>query len=432
MNTQRMKKQLSAAYRYSYSRLALNYYMFYESVCEIPDFSPQVRRYGDAFNGILKAFLDGEEAVEKLETLRNQVISITEVITAYIDCFQIYEYVLNRMERRFQKGLPAAPSIEDFTVRLVQFLQQSEDAMILNERIQMVVGQLPVRYTRQKFYSLVLEGLSPYAGAERKSLEDMLYVLRTESMVQMPEGMKEAYGELYESLAQLKAADYRHMDQEQYQACIKLVDQASVVLNDEAGIYMMLQDMINDLYVLFLAREDAMLELSEKQIMENMVAGVLDEFLAGNTSMVDDGITDMLYEMEGIQEHAMERYLSYGAPDVGETDSRMAVIDRLLSSSPFASLKEEEPSGEIVDQPWLEQQVAEFSRELDQVFSECSKPVTRAIMAKVLSNLPVVSYSRESMMEYVVNSLESCTDMAERETCMELLEQEMVVGNAMV
>lgn len=47
-------------------------------------------------------------------------------------------------------------------------------------------------------------------------------------------------------------------------------------------------------------------------------------------------------------------------------------------------------------------------------------------MAKVLSGLPLVFGSASEAEEYIRSGLESCSDHSERETCMELLEQELV------
>lgn len=436
MNSHIIKKQLSAAYRYSYARLALNYYTFYEELCETGEIPEQIKEYSTTFHQILKDFLENKGNLEALDDLRNQVMKVMEVITAYLDCFQIYEYVLNRMERRFQDGSAINESVEEFAERLMGFLILSEDSMIMNDRIQQVVGQLPVRYTKRKFYSMLLDGLSVYIGSERESLENMMYILRTESMVQIPEHMEQGYEELYQILKELRHEDYSHMQQEDYLAYVDKLDYVGETLMNEASTYLLLQDLINDLYVLLLADPHVLVDVSEKQILEKIVSGVLSEFLEGNTSMVEDSITELLYELEGKQEHAMERYLSYVVPEDTMGD-RMAQdlqkLDLLLAGSPFVKLDEEiSETKELVDRTWLEQQVSEFSKELEQVFAQSAKPVVRAIMAKLLSALPVVFRSADEIHDYIIGSLESCSDMAERETCMELLNQVMVEEDALV
>ena len=153
--------------------------------------------------------------------------------------------------------------------------------------------------------------------------------------------------------------------------------------------------------------------------------------------MIDEAVTDMLCELEGKQEGAMERYLSYPAPDEMEDDEMshtLRKVDRLLSGSPFVSLDEtvEEELLGTVDKDWLDSRLETFYGELNQLFAGMSKPVVRAIMAKLLSSLPVVFQSADELSDYIMRSLTSCSDTAERETTMELLNQEMVNEDALV
>lgn len=437
METHTIKKQLSAAYRYSYSRMALNYYTFYESMSEQEALPADLTEFAGEYHQILQAFLNGESQLDRLDALRRRVMAAMEVLTAYTDCFQIYEYVLNRMERKFEDGLKVDTDLEDFINRLMEYLVSSEDSVIMNERIQQVIGQLPVRYTRQKFYELLRDGLSVYRGSEKKSLDDMMYILRTDSMAKLPEDMERGHEDLYEILKLLQKADYLHMEKNEYQVNIDRIIYVSDKLYEETGNYMLLQELINDLYILHLTAPSAMIELSERQTMETIVTGVLNQFLEGNTSMIDDEVTNLLCELEGTQESAMERYLSYPAPPEDTGDESLLPLymtDLLLAGSPFVSLDrtvDESLTGEV-DQPWLDQKVGELCQELDDVFAGTSKPVVRAIMAKLLSALPVVFGTVEELKVYIMRSLESCSDPAERETTMELLNQEMVNGDALV
>ena len=437
MNTHNAKKQLSAAYRYSYSRMALNYYTLYEAMCDETGISGELKGYAGEFHQVLQTFLTGDGDMERLHELRLQVTAAMEVLTAYTDCFQVYEYVLNRMERRFEDGVKVDSDVEEFTSRLMEYLMTSGDTVIMNERIQQVIGQLPVRYTKQKFFELLRDGLSVYIGSEKKSLEDMMYILRTESMAKLPEQMERGHEDLYEILGTLRQADYLHMEKEEYRKCVDRIIYVSGKLFQEAGNYMLLQDLINDLCVLHLAAPSAMVELSERQVLEKIAGGVLNQFLQGNTSMIDEAVTDMLCELEGKQEGAMERYLSYPAPDEMEDDEMSYIlrkVDRLLSGSPFISLDEtvEEDLLGTVDKAWLNSRLETFYGELNQVFAGTSKPVVRAIMAKLLSSLPVVFGSADELSDYIMRSLTSCSDFAERETTMELLNQEMVNEDALV
>ena len=62
---------------------------------------------------------------------------------------------------------------------------------------------------------------------------------------------------------------------------------------------------------------------------------------------------------------------------------------------------------------------------MDGMFAQQPKRVVRAVMAKVISSLPMVFANSDQVREYLVNGLESCVDLAEREASMELLEQSL-------
>ena len=91
------------------------------------------------------------------------------------------------------------------------------------------------------------------------------------------------------------------------------------------------------------------------------------------------------------------------------------------------SLEEKKVSHETADQALIEERGKAFCEDLDRLFADMQKPVVRAVMAKVLSGLPMVFQDSQEIREYIQMSLEGCSDYAEREACMELLEQELMV-----
>ena len=104
---------------------------------------------------------------------------------------------MNRVERRFDETLPVAElSEEDFVHQVMGFLTATDDAATMNRRIQEVIGQLPVRFTRQKYYGMVREALSAYIGADSEALENIMYLLRTGAMVGLDTDKKTEYPEL--------------------------------------------------------------------------------------------------------------------------------------------------------------------------------------------------------------------------------------------
>lgn len=90
------------------------------------------------------------------------------------------------------------------------------------------------------------------------------------------------------------------------------------------------------------------------------------------------------------------------------------------------SLKGHKPGGDaLVDDIMLKQALEQFQNEFSQAFDGQPKALVRAVMAKVLSCLPVFFESLEEAQEYIKNSLESCTDYMEKAITMKLIEELM-------
>lgn len=446
METRLLKKQMTTAYQYSYVRLVLNYYTLFETVSEETAISQRISACCKRLNKLMEDHFSGENVEEGLLKLRGDITHEVEVLTSYADCFQIYEYVLNRLERKFRTLPVTGYDDESFTKRLVQFITDTKENAVMNGRISQIIGQLPVRLTMQKFLGLVMEGLSVYIGSPRENLRSRMVTLRTESMADLPEGMEEGYKEIYALMEQFCHTDYRAMTAEGYEEAVARLSYVSERLIDESGLYVMLQEIINDFCVLLFAREEAVIDVKEEELYCSLVTEVLDKFKKEDYTVVKEDFFDRLTQLEGRQETFYERYLGIELPEESDVlnkdpDFIKAVnIDRLLSGSSFAELKKWDPGveedktseKEVVDRAYLEKEAGKYLKELEEVFSGTSRPVVRAVMAKVLSGLPIYFHSIDEIQSYIRGSLGSCLDEAEKETCKELLEELMDDENKLV
>ena len=428
MQTHERKRLKTAACRYAFTGLALNYYSQYEILGDQLEMTEPFCGDLKEFHKILGQFLEGKTPIQELSQLRSRVIGRMEILTAYVDCFQIYEYVLNRMEFRFQEERTGGEEIHHFVDQLMEYLDASGDTAIFNSRIQEVERQLPIRYTKQKFYSLLSDRLTLYAGADRGNVEDVFYMLRTSSMALLPEGMKEAHETLFGLLSQLRSGNYRNMTEEEWNGLQDVLYQGSEILNRESGDYLLLEEMINELYAVLLSMDEALWDAEEKKVLYQVTKEIWSLFMQEEYREPGDEVTALLEKLEGIQESAFER-LDF--PEDGEEEVQKLSV--LLSGSAFVRLDEEKKEERLsgpADREWLMERSEAFCRELDQLFSDLPKTVIRAIMANLLSYLPVVFESREALRDHMVNRLESCSDPAEQAACMELLRRELMEEDA--
>lgn len=426
MEDRKSKRYMTAVYRYAFSRLVLHYTLYCETAEERQAVSQKEQSIEKEFDRLLKGFLLGEGTVEELDRLRGQIKDRTEVLTAYSDCFHIYEYVLNRLERRFVKMPASTYTPRRIAGELTYLLAGIEQSGDRNNRLREILFHLPVRLTRQKFYSMVTERFTVYAGLNRDSVEDFLYMLKTSAMVRLPDNMEEEK-ELYQVLTLLRSADYRSLDKEGFDSCQGEFSAAVRLLTEKIDFYVAVQEMVNELYMLKLTENKKLVEAGEESAFR---AGLTKLLTASETGedLSDQEKEEILVKMEGIQE-AVENVVMSGNP---KTDPVLRKLDKLVSGSAFMSLEEKEISGEVADNEWMEQQARIFCQELDGLLSGLPKPVARAVMATVLSNLPVMFKDSLEIEEYICASLESCTDLAEREACLELLEQELMDADVVV
>lgn len=427
---QHWKKRASVAYGYSLTRLALNTYMYYEELPLAYDERAGEQEETDRqYMELLGAFLDGNCSAEQIRSFREDIRKRMELVVAYADSFRIYEYALNRMEKRFQEELPAPVcSDEEFVHALMGYVTAVKDAAAMNQRIGQIIGQLPVRFTRQKYYSLVQEALSAYIGSDRSGLDGIMYLLRTSGMAELTKEQRAEKPELDELLDELSKLSFKNMDAGQYQNAQNQVILASERLNALAEYYQLVEEMVNDLYVLSLTKADAIRDIGE----EKHAYGILNA-LCGlyrqSVRQIPEELEQELEALEGTQEAYFEKYQRLDpAPEYQEGEEENAAwgrwVDRLMSSSPFALL-EEAAAGGTVDRRDVEREAEAFFALMEPVFKSVQKPVMRAIMATTLSYLPLCFNSLDEIQEYIRNSFASCTDLAEKETCMELLQQLM-------
>lgn len=426
---QQWKKQASIAYGYSLVRLSLNYYGFLEERIETKECVKM--KLIDECMDVIKTILDDNWNLETIKTLRSEIIEEMEILTAYADCFQVYEYALNRMERRFEKKSPLGLSDEECLQQLMKILMTDKEASTVNFNIQTIIGQLPIRFTRQKFYSMVREAMSIYIGSDESSLKGLLYQLRTTATVELSEAQKERYPEFVKQLEFLKELPWKTMTAKDYEAGLQEIAIAGKMLYDLSDTVGMLQDLINDCYVLALTDSDAVKDAREEVIGKEILKNLQQVAMSQDCTEMPTAITNQLCELEGVQESYYEKYQRLApAPEYHNGEEQEAYfsrcVDKLLSASSFANL-EETYQEKVVGKQDIDKACELFFTELDQVLTKTPKSVARAIMAGVLSSLPVCFNSIQDVEQYIKGSLESCSDEAEKDTCKELLMQ--ALGN---
>ncbi|WP_033166851.1 hypothetical protein [Clostridium sp. KNHs205] len=444
--------------QYAEVKFTIHYYTFYEYYAESYPEGWEEEGLLKEFNNLLKEYylkgeagLKTEEGIEKLNSLRNSCIKKMQVLTAYTDIFQVFEYVLNRIEYRF-KEITDDISDEDFSSKAISYIFDTQDNVIVNSKIKEVLGQLPIRMTRQKYFELLKNSISVYKDGDISSLESFLYMIRTCSMLYNTEEMKE-YPYLMNLRKEFIDENYKDITKERYEELTKLLEESAEYINKRVDYYFGLQECINNLYVMLLSSPYIYMEGGYK--LENLkgemkylilpqdrdklryiIDGINTKFLEEKLTALSEELEEKLSYTEGKQEilidevSQLEAYLPeinsrYGelleSMMLGRVFSCLLLSEKLLSSSLFIDLNKAE-SKDKVDDALISKTQEEVLKELGDLFAGSERSVVRAVMANTLSKLPVFFKNQAEIKEFIENSLDQCQDKAEKTACIRIIQ----------
>lgn len=436
-----------ADYDWSYAaiRLSMHYYAIYETYCdEEEQWSEGVRNTMKKLNTIIEKYLlvncsgkEREQAILETDSLRKEISNRINMLTAYTDIFQTYEYVLNRLEYRFK---PTVEPVDDteFSKEILRYIFSSEDNFIINEKIREIIGQLPIRMTRQKYFDILSESIDSYLGADQSALDTYLYMLRTSAMLYHVEGMEEAYPELVKKLQKLKTIEYKNIKKKEFDKAVIMLDAATLLLETETTAYICMQEITNEVYTMLLCSTyHGMTEngyKAEADTAITIIREINELFLKEDKTEPREELLDLFTDLEGVQEE-----ISYDLPlledALFEADHthRMLVrsmmleqvlqilllSQKLLSGSLFIELMEQEER--TVEEDTVEREKASLTEELAQLFDGQDRMVSRAVIANTINKMPVFFKNHTEVMNYVRYSLERCADVFEKAACVEII-----------
>ena len=427
--------------------LAFHYYTFVEMLAE-NDYS-DIEEFGQAcevLNNCIKTAYsesalveDLNESVKSLEILRNQVIKKMKVLTAYTDTFQIYEYIINRLEGKYNND-EYKYNDSELSSMLEQYIFNEKDAAVTNSKIQEVLGQLPVRITKSRFLELIKNSLNVYNTSDKSAVDTFIYMIKTGAMLDRPEGYNEYFKQLVEYKETLQKANFKELSIEEYADMRILLEKAVELIEHTAQAYYTMQEVINDIYIVLLTKPYANMPGTIEKYQSDMkvcayVITKLEEMDVTAQKEVSPAITSEVNKLVGKQESLSELCVLADSAFYEATMNQESLINsmmltanvkcldyvlKLASNSIFVELSCEAIT-EPVDEVYMKRTETELIKEFDELLSSQSQIVCRAIMGNVLSKLPVFFNNKDEVMEYIGNSLRNCKDASEKNASAELL-----------
>jgi hypothetical protein len=298
---------------YAGVRLAMHYFTFYETYYD--DENTWSKEARDVTKNINQLICDcilksqngaaREDAIRKADLLRNDITKRMNSLMAYTDIFQTYEYVFNRLEFRFKKNIEAVDEVE-FSKEILRFIFDSEDNLVINEKIKDIISQLPIRITKQKFFEILKESILTYLGADKTSLDSFLYMLRTSAMLYHEEGMESLYPSLWEKKEHLSGLEYKEITKKEYNNALSMLQAVTLTLETETSIYYGLQEIMNEIYAMLLCSPYTKMVPTESEDADKasivIIKEINDIFGFDEKKEIPEELVEEFHVLEGIQE----------------------------------------------------------------------------------------------------------------------------------
>lgn len=377
-----------------------------------------------------------EDGVKHLDKVRSTIIHRMNILTGYTDFLQIYEYVLNRIEYRFKNDLEDINN-EVFTAEVLSFIFETKDNMIINDRIKEVIGQLPIRMTKAKYFELLGNSISLYKGGDCSSLDTYIYMLRTSAAIYHVEGMEQVFPELSSLKNDLEKGDYKNLTEKEYIDLSNCLELGVSVIRRMVNFYYGLQEIVNYLYVIILARPYADIDERNSTTFDSlsMIGEINRYFGAVEKEPLPEKLEEKFQLTEGLQEEYFQEisllepiFMDIKTNYTDLADSLMLrpifntinISHKLLGSSLFVDLNQSENSNKA-DEAYLNQVKEELLSGLTKAFKDRSQIANRAVIANTLNKMPVFFQSYGEIEEYIRQSLEQCHDLAEKIASVQLI-----------
>ncbi len=441
-----MNVMMSAYYRSSSIRLAMNYYTYFmmeqeeERPLELIKLTTQLDKI--IKEAILSEFQGTvlEKSVKEIDQIRSQVISNMKSITLYADQFQIYEYIWNRIEGQFEEveAFPLNYSDDKLVENLLEYIMQDKDRSVISQKITEIVSTLPVRLTKQRYYEMVKDSFLLFVGSERQALEDHVFMLKSCAALLKPETENIHYPEMDALLKELKEVDYNTLTLEQYQNLKQKLLKVSDRIDQVTNLSTLLIEVINDVYILLLSMPYALIEVEEAETCKEIIRRsqeisknekeeealfALFEKLEGKQERISEQIAGNAYLLDSLEEQKglMESIM------LDKIYHSLLRIEKLASTSHFIEL-DTVFDRTIVDYAYAEQRAHEVIAEFAECFGKKNKKEIRSIMAASMMALPIFFKTMEELKEYAQIALSSCSDMEEKR-CSVILLKDMIENN---
>lgn len=382
------------------------------------------------------------KAIETLAELRRTMEKQMEVVEHYTELASIYEYIFNRLEYRFKEPDFELMADEDFVRKILNYIFEDEDNVIINEKIKEVIEQLPIRLTKSKFLDLLSNSLDLYKNAEEQSFETYLYLIRSVATLSKPKGLKELYPEFAKEARWLKKLDFNAITKDNFLKAQKRLCKFLNSINQKSYWIYQFQTIVNELYAVLACMQYQGVCDDYDEVNENtriIISKIVTLYEQG-CNAYDDDLSILFEQQEGIQEELIDEISYYDSvlEKLNMNDEKLVedlmlkpilnsvnTASKLLSSSLFVNI-EEKVNDRLMSEESFKKKKDLLLKEFLVLFEQNELKFNRAIMAGVLGCMPVFLSTHKEVMDYIMNAVFGCTDFAEKLAMEEIINFDII------
>lgn len=414
------------------------YVLLQEALEEKPELAAKEKKMIDsicrALGSLAEEDCDYAGIISEISGIRQEITDKMDLLTAYTDRLLCYEYVLNRMEFTYmpEKELDerfADVEEEDVLREIMGYIFSDEDTGAIQDKLNIVIGQIPVHMTKSKLFEKIRETATIYKGGDKSSLDSFFYMLRTSSMLHKPQKYVDEYPDIRKVLERLTNTDYKTVEKAEYEQLKELEEKGGQALYDLTDFYYTMQRVVNRIYALCLSLPYESAESRDvresKEIWRHLAKQEYeDEMLVPLEGRIEKYVEQsgylesVLFEIENSYKKELDKM------GLEKFIKDCVLVSKLLSDSLFIDL-DKEMAEETADAAYVQELTESFLQELSDQLSFVSRPIKKAIMGRILESLPKLFQSTEEIEEYIRVNLFGCQNKAEKYIVMAILRDVM-------
>ena len=245
---------------------------------------------------------------------------------------------------------------------------------------------------------------------------------------------------LHKNLEVFDDIDYMALDKESFLDLQERYRKVSRYIEVYTNFYTDYMNIINKTYICMLTKRNISNEegnIKAKEHALELIKYINRCFESNYTEDISEDISQNLVYLEGVQEKSYdtsmrleqgldEQFLSKYEeknPNITKVIDDIKKCSKLITTSLFMSLEDKESI--IVDETMIQQKLEELVALFKDMFKKSQKVYQRAVMASVLSEMPVFFNDVAEVSEYIRTQITSCKNESEKMACYAILSDMM-------